>query len=119
MNAKPDMSTLLQILPAQVIAAGIIKAAGKFAAETPEFAERILFNSWLKVAPLLRDALSQNPTGDLAASALVIESYFVHRGDWKSMEREMADCSPMDERVTAIIIDAISSGLNSAKERVK
>lgn len=110
---------LLEMLPPQVLAAGIIKSCGKLANDRPDIAQRILANSWAKVAPALKDALSKEPIGSFAAAALVVESYFVHRGDWKAMERAMMEDSPIDESLAARVVDLISEGTDVLKERVK
>ena len=124
MESSPDpkghfIGALLEMLPPQILAAGIIKGCGKLAAERPELAQRILQNSWLDISRLLQSAIKEMPHGRAAASALVIESYFMNKGDWGVMEREMASHSPIDSALTARVIELISQGLDHAKAVVK
>lgn len=109
---------LLELLPAQVLAAGLIRACGNFAKERPDLAQRLLANTWLDVAPKLHEALAKHPTGKFAASALLIEQYFMHSGDWRKMERELTEHAPVSPHLVERVVQVISSGLIHASRTV-
>lgn len=111
---KELVDKLLELLPPTVLAAGLIRACGNFAKERPELAQRLLANTWLDIAPGLHEALKQKPTGKFAASALLIEQYFMCSGDWKKMEHELTEHAPVSPELVERVVQVISSGLTHA-----
>jgi len=57
-------------------------------------------------------------TGKFAASALLLEQYFVHSGDWKKMERELVADAPIDPALVERVVHIISSGLAHAATKI-
>lgn len=109
---------LLELLPAPVLAAGLIRACGNFAKDRPELAQRLLANTWLDVSPKLHEAIKGSPTGKFAASALLIEQYFLHSGDWQKMERELTANAPISPAIVERVVHIISAGLVHAAGKI-
>lgn len=110
MDAK-TAEMLLSLLPAQVLAAGLVRACSNFVKTDEKFAQRLLANCWTDIAPLLHEAITKQPTGKVAASVLMVESYLMNSGDWKKMERELIQYAPVSSETVEQIIKIIADGM--------
>lgn len=99
----------------QVFAAGTIRALDTLNAEHPQSADRILWNLFALIQPLLLEGLMrarQNGQVHVCMAAILIEAYFADSGNWKRMEqsvREKLPIRPHDEQLVAEIASALIS----------
>lgn len=100
-------SILLDSLPPQILATAIIKACEHFAYTKPEISQRILANSWCYLVPCIKEVLKDKPLGRIAASALIIENYFRHRGNWREMYEGLLDDVPVDRQLAEMSVKSI------------
>ena len=110
---------LLELLPAQILAAGLVRACAGFTQTDAELAQRLLANCWLDIAPSLHETIIKKPTGRIAASTLVIESYLMNSGDWKKMERKLTQNAPISAQLTESVVKIISESLLMATSKRK
>jgi len=86
------LDAILEHVPGAAFAAAIVRVLGQLRRDgRDELAERILARLWLQVvSPALADAiLEHGGRGRFACAAVLLESYFQHRGNWQRMESEL------------------------------
>jgi len=113
------LEAILDSMPPQIMAAGMVKACGLLTKERPDLAQRMLLNMWLQIVPTLLLAVNKEPRGKLASAVLFLESYFAHAGDWRRMEFELKDHAPADAALVGRVVQIISETMMKASEGIK
>jgi hypothetical protein len=89
--ADKKLEAILDQVPASAFAAAIVRVLAQLRRNgRDELAEKILARLWLQVSPALAEAILQHGgRGRFACAAVLLESYFQHRGNWQRMESEL------------------------------
>jgi hypothetical protein len=113
---KPELEHLIEAVPATIFAAAMARSFGQLCgnAEHQRTAERMLLGLWHAIRPELTPAVLRQPTGKVAAAAVLLEEYFLRRGNWQAMEATLfgAACKRSDDPIAAArLIDVISEAV--------
>lgn len=111
---KALVAALVSALPATVIAAGLTRACGTLAREQPGVGADMLGNLWMKFAPILLEYVKKNPTGEQSAAILVIEQYFLTKGNWREMEANLLQGAPLHPAMVDHVVHLFNDGVMSA-----